>query len=1825
MRQKQRPPYIRHQLELVYTMNPQVDIIRTPVDPSSIVSPPAPVRILLIKNRADLTANNIIELPNIPMYYTIDDVLRALWIRMGKVDDYAPANVYIGVPQDETGPESTLYVSAKTLMYDNKNKQLIGLYNPYRRIIYKDFVNVEGGRVPIQTSDRSQMNLEDIFYGESSVPLLHAYVLSGVMIDYGGRGAIDAKTWNGAVYPYWRSEGPARLSQKDRDAITINISSKGHQQDLIRTAYEKTPLIQETKYRLQSTGVKQISYVWAEKPVEFPGVDMLFYNISANTSRPFMRFYPTNGTVINKLYQPDPFDPPYVNDPKLLQSWAAEKSPSVGSDVLVMKAEVRMASPPLYGTFRVNEDGSADFLMLPPKDVRVLSPGSELVRFYESMGGLLEGTSYKIENARFYRGTFQYGTTLPLTSAKLTAGSLSSRVKSLGSYFQQIKPLEGDMSLITLRYRAVSNYVSENNIGMFITQYMEKGGDIFSGEAVDQLVETFNLTEEGAKDEIKQYQERSTEYGIADHDDKNFVALNNPGIDISIYARHPTYTVHIYRVDSLAHLQRIAFLINLLLVSSADLWYGESAEVATAGLEEDEDEDELEASEDEIQENYQPNYNIGDLGFLDEISKESEESIVKEQVPVTVLGQGPTQIKPLDKDCKEIAEYKLNPSVTESFLLKTLKSTDKELFDFKDKSLYSSRCQKIDNKQPMTLTKDQFDMMKNIYAEDLKTDMALITYGTADWEKQVENAAGKEVYTILRYGSDPAKLNYFFCSEYFCLKDNILIRPRDFKSNVKRDGVSPKPGLDIKTVPRSEWDIGVYKGIGSCPFCCGTLLLNEKNPEKGQTVIQRFPKKQGTKVHSEIGFHSSKSPSGFSLPCCFVPGDEKKKKKQELAWKNPSFAHIKTVEEESAGLIAGQTTDKKKKMPSLLDQGRRLPKYSRLQTEIGREYVVDQGKYPANPGVVAKCGAALDTYFGQNSAELAVRDKLKQVVNPHTQGFFRVGVYNNVNVTNRSFFNAIAPLLNVDSAEEVVGLFGIGTNNISATIPPRVFINLNFGNLLLEFFKPGDPEPDNTTLETFSQLHLGLSIQHYRVELSRLYRSYMRFIRFIKGELDEKVQYRQFFHILAEKGLLVRRNREDLTDGLNIVVLEYDGAPNDPSTRITVKCPPYGFDMGRYKNNDIAFMTVDKAGIWEPLIYVNEQTAGSAHLLSGLRQSYFRISPIRVAAQFDNPLPKVLIDRINEFNQKCSTGVVYRGIYTAQTGIDVANLIPLSKVITELGKTQTPARGILRDSYNHLVGVTVRDPSTKTDIIVPASDDGYISYNAFLSDIHLNFDVNDKTQQYKGYADAGSVYRFYTGLQMKTLQIINTGYNIRSFKCETRSIKKEETCKNGTLVGFTLANGIILPCKPTPYNDFKAKYDDSIPVEISALPYRKDVEFEYEINEDIAAPVSYQQTQHVYDENMLKREELDEIYEHFRLTFSRWFRSDEAGDEFRNKMRQLIMESPSISAAEKRRQLAYIIGPMLASWLLPRDGDTEKIQTLVRKDCRMIVDPASCNGHCGMSKEKGKCALHVPSTIDIGTGTPITDVVDYFIYKLIYEIVRIPALYHEIEQGRVPRITPLRTDVKMGDQWIIPENVPAWHELIYSVKKKSYEETPVFYEEFSDEGAFKKQVEIDEMLASYLGEEVAANLILKPIGTSKTAESYYGPARDILVALEVLDRVDDAIWTEDVQTGNEPLTEEQLENLSVALGYYPVVFIADDDKNMHYGIKVSNQNKKENVYIILYRLNEDGLYESYIIKPYGLLLDYVPLEMLKGSSAYEKIKTAPITGRRIRPTQIMKI
>ncbi len=126
----------------------------------------------------------------------------------------------------------------------------------------------------------------------------------------------------------------------------------------------------------------------------------------------------------------------------------------------------------------------------------------------------------------------------------------------------------------------------------------------------------------------------------------------------------------------------------------------------------------------------------------------------------------------------------------------------------------------------------------------------------------------EETVTLMRYGSDGDKINYYFCPQYYCLSDEIMIREKDFESTRDRDG-NPKPP-------------------NTCPFCLGKLITNNKKAVPGYTVIKRKDKKGSTMYHGKIDFLGKTThPENFALPCCFL-------KQHTLRISDPQFSHLRS-------------------------------------------------------------------------------------------------------------------------------------------------------------------------------------------------------------------------------------------------------------------------------------------------------------------------------------------------------------------------------------------------------------------------------------------------------------------------------------------------------------------------------------------------------------------------------------------------------------------------------------------------------------------------------------------------------------------------------------------------------------------------------------------------------------------------------------------------------------------------------------------------------------------------------------------------------------------
>jgi hypothetical protein len=124
----------------------------------------------------------------------------------------------------------------------------------------------------------------------------------------------------------------------------------------------------------------------------------------------------------------------------------------------------------------------------------------------------------------------------------------------------------------------------------------------------------------------------------------------------------------------------------------------------------------------------------------------------------------------------------------------------------------------------------------------------------------------------------------------------------------------------------------------------------------------------------------------------------------------------------------------------------------------------------------------------------------------------------------------------------------------------------------------------------------------------------------------------------------------------------------------------------------------------------------------------------------------------------------------------------------------------------------------------------------------------------------------------------------------------------------------------------------------------------------------------------------------------------------------------------------------------------------------------------------------------------------YFALRLFDEIVRLPALRNELFTKGVKRVHIPTTNVHVGSEWILPENVPAWYDLLRESSSGTGKEVPQYYEEFSreetDQGRsrlFEEKDWIDlrdervpQAIRSLFPESVLESLALKVIARSQT-------------------------------------------------------------------------------------------------------------------------------------------
>lgn len=1563
---------------------------------------------------------------------------------------------------------------------ENQQRELITLPNPFQQAASnrpnRDFVT-DTGKKNTSFEDRYRICLEDIIpkIYESSPPLFHLFLYKDVLPLMNVELRASEREWAGRIEPYY----PELTMQQDPNTLTsarleqIKIQEKyvamtlqftNHLEDLIKN--KRVALLDITLI-----GVKFARFVWSRPEERSPELENLFYELPATHERPFIRMLPGGATAVSKLRMQSMIKIPDISDPRLLLQWAAEENPFPTKDFVFMKTMIRRTigtQPALYGTLRLYHDRSADYIILPPKQLRFLDPRVDLGSLGTLMTQTFEGIPIEGRTPDIGEATIICGIRPPSKSKTMTYAAIKKRLQAFAPFFQEISPLAGEQPLIMLRYKAVSNFLTEDRVFSYLTQLASRRsqrGETPLSEFIVAVEKEFQLTRDEAKEITTQWFNNHGAVAMAEPEQKNYILVSNPGTDIAIFAQQSFYTLHIYRITSVSILRRLATIFSLLLSSTE-----EDLKVPTAAVQEYEnlsnavsvqassnvllnsrlvegeeeeqtgeqrdgivegpaaassiksEESELEEDDEEeakggiwsqfMMGGPQQNGPVSEADFLnlggeeegdeeegDEVEENVEASIARasreeQQQVAASLQQAATQRVTREinynqesdeeqqvEEENENAVGKKKKRSYAKYVIRKLQEADQRLFLYPTEAggrkvkKYVTACQATESRQPYVMNQEQFDAMRELYEND---PVYFMVYGEKNDPPPTE---GDEVYTVLKYGTNPSRPNYYLCCPYFCTKDYIMIREVEFKE-----------------VGRVR---GKQKVKDSCPFCGGLEIRNLKKPAPNETVIRRRVSTKDNKQHLYVGFLTGETnhPEGFYLPCCF-------KEDYPLQPSDRRFKHLQEIAEESK--------EEEEEVEETTTAGVPAISYQITIERAYKKYIVGPEKFPLKISSVdgpqiGLLPEVLDKYFAQNPQSFVSREYNKMELLPNAQAFLRVGVENRSPFLNDSFFSAVAPYLQFKNNAQAVKA------RILEVVRPRIFSFLNYGNMVLEYYDAGDPTPPDNLLRSWAQSELQIDMKPTNKEaLVRLWKSYHRFEGIMSSrDLSKQEtfkQYRTFAQLFALPGLITPR-------GVVFVVLDIN-----EKNELSVRCPPFGFNVEQYSRSDIGFILHHYSGVWEPIFYSDNR------LIPGMEPTHK--SDLTFQRALEAAWPKIVRQRVQEFETQCQG--LGRGLYTSSSFIDPMAMISVSRAIQTLAEGPT---GIVRDAYNHIAALTFRPGrGSKGLVALPVVDDELIAPAKF---IYLDWDDFEPAPM--------EVIVAYYQENFDRVFSMYPGYRI------SRRVKSNAT---NEYVALRLKNGLYIPSGPPRseegISNLKIEYVD---------------EMEWRYNRDIV----FDKGESIKDILMAEENEMEEIFQHLRLTFSNWFSGSSVETSSRQQIKDII-DNIKLPLFEKRKRLEILLGNTILSWMDTDVPTTGEKTSIVRVDCTLKTTQPTCSGRCAWRQSGpegiGRCYLHSPKDFRLG-GRRVNGP-RLLMYRLLEELLRFPDRKRELVEKGVSTLVDLKDAVLIGDQYILPESSVAWYDLLRLDWIREAKEKKMYYEEMS-----RQEKEAIEQAVEEQGEEEA--------------------------------------------------------------------------------------------------------------------------------------------------------
>lgn len=1623
------------------------------------------VRILVFTNASGEPTEELVFDDIFPIH-TVADLATRIYTEKELQDSYHPQNQCLLNPQDDGSYIHFNYVIGSGL-------QVQSPFLAFQGAPDKRFVDMEGNTKQMEIVSMSDMLLENTLFRDKGkdVYTLHLYRYRDILESYSGIRPINRIDWEGKFRVFF-PEYP-----KEQEDGSISEAVNAYTLDHVLRFQERLTVMQQMEQFLQDkplrkpgettrgdavnlSTVRNLRFSWvpARKSPAYKKfqIESVFYDFPVSATVPYIRYYPASQSPVSKIHVEGPLTIPSLERPEILFQWAQERSLTPSEDLIMAKILLRPGSGsvyPLYATLYIFEEGSAKFIVQPSADVKGLSVQADLFNLSPILGSVLASIPPRIPVMKVPRVPHFTPATMSLDDAyivlnlwlerddtfAITRKSLDKVLPFFRPFFQvTTSPIKDQHPITCLRYKCVNNFRTPSRDFQFLQRVIDLqkiAGKTSLPDLVKYYRDEFDVPTSVAETRVAAYLGNLTEFSLVDPVTTTFTQTENPGIDIAIFGKDGYYTFHIYRVDSIETLRRIKTLLSLLVsVEPAD--FEDILPSAKALEEEDIMEEEganavqeadtssqgpsalLEAAAlsrvAESLGNEEGAFELDQLGDFAGFGEEEDTgplaasapvastepsvplaTLVSASDPVSVAlpaaasaAQAQAQDDDDDDDDMITDPSLLKTQPSSTYFRKRLQLYDRKLFVYrsthKSQKKYPSACAGNALKQPAVMSEDEYSRMKEIYEKDEEEGRVQwveypIKKGAVEVApvKKQDKSIVTERVTVLRYGSNllPGQANIYTCSLYWCRQDEIVILKKDFEATVDRKG---RP-----------------KDKNTCPFCRGGLVKNRKVFVKGEAVIERATKDKTAdgKSHLFIQFLTKNPhPDGLYLPCCFL------KEKLITEKDHPAYATLSSMAQKLVASEPSLPTKEDESVPMAANYVLRL-------NEFRSSYITGAEKLPLEitPDHGPQIGIvppAIDTLFAQKSVPNLV--KLDHTVwklmtdnrtsLPNVSGFFRIAVENRKRFESESFFAAVAPYFGFTGIVELRrALYDI--------IKPRLFMGLNYGNFLFDFYDPKTPPPTQNELYAFSKLlgsTTGTGIQ--KEALIRAWKAYHTFTGFLEDTTKLK-ESRQFYNVFTVPGLLPRADHTGhiRTNGIAFIIIEVSKGV------ATIRCPPYG-KTPAMAECDVAFIIhYLEDRIWEPLFYTRNDP----------EQNIFENTMVFTRDTYAD-WPSIVKTRVAEFDEMCSSSGL--GMYTDSQSVNPKTMLPLS-IAMDIGDI----RCILRDSYNHVSAILYI--VNEQYIYVPVIDDGY----AFPQD-RIELDWRNFIRR---LAPANVVEDFYdTSIRPFLTPAAAETYEFTSL------MRLDKTLPERDVFMIHLKGGLFVPTR-------KAEGGGSTVEEVleseegHELPWMIDTKLAF--GEEVvssALQVDYK--------------EFEEIYQHLRFTFANWLAM--TGGTLKTEINSILYDrngNPNMNMPiyEKRLRLFIKLGNDILSWIDSSIPQKDRKSSLKRVDCRVVGSKDACSNRCVWKDETSTCLLHIPEKFNVGANE--VDAKGLLVRKLIEELVRFPQKRNELLKKRVGEYSILREPFRSGNEYIIPENLPEWTELLRMEWRQKQVEKPKYIEEFS--------------------------------------------------------------------------------------------------------------------------------------------------------------------------------